>query len=89
MKEEKTLLEIIDKYAGKLEPQQDIRFTEAMDIVKGSVSKMEMVGYAYAYGHMLGSQKRTRRIPVRCIPQMTDERWNELAKTMGKGAAAQ
>lgn len=86
---ENTLLEIIDRYADGMDPQQDIRFTEVMDIIKGSVSKMEIVGYAYTYGHMLGSQPGTRQIPIYSIPQMTDEHWNELAKTMGKGAAAQ
>lgn len=76
------IVDIVECYGMTVDPSEDINFVDAMDIIKGSNSKMEMVGTGYLYGYMRGSQNRgggMRQVPVRNIKQMTDEEWNRLA----------
>lgn len=79
---ENRIVDIVECYGMTVDPSEDINFVDAMDIIKGSNSKMEMVGTGYLYGYMRGSRNRgfTKNIPLYNLKQMTDEEWNELAR---------
>lgn len=81
-----TLMELIEEYGRTVEPQDDIRFTETMDIIKGSGSKSEMVENGYLYGCMCTANGDTRRrVPIYNIRQITDDEWNALAAAQKRG----
>lgn len=73
------IIAIIENYGMLMNPEQDINTSEAIDIIKGSRTKMEIVGNGYLYGYMRGSRERSKKIPVYNLRQMTDEEWNKLA----------
>lgn len=76
------IIDIVKHYGMIVDPDDDINFLDAIDIVLSSHSKMEIAGNSYLYGHMQGNQSAVHRLPVYDLPQISDERWNQLAKTM-------
>lgn len=74
------IMDIVECYGMSVDPKEDINFMDAMDIIKSSQSKMEIVGTGYLYGYMRGSRCGGKNmVPVYNIRQMTDEEWNRRA----------
>lgn len=76
--------QVLETYGSEYEPEEDINFVDAIDIIKGSFSKMEMIHKGYEQGYICGKHSAQKKVPLYNIPQISDERWNELAKTMGR-----
>lgn len=76
----KHIVTIIEAYGMTISPKEDINTSDAMAIIKGSQTKMEMVGNSYLYGYMKGrSSGRSKMVPVLNVRQMTDDEWSALA----------
>ena len=76
----KQIVSIIENYGMLINPEADINMAEAIDIIAGSRTKMEIAGNSYLYGYMRGcSCGGSKMVPVLNLRQMTDEEWNVLA----------
>lgn len=75
------LLERIEAAGMCLEPSEDMKTSEAKQIIRNSRTAMEVAGSSYIYGYMNGAGNNdTIKVPVLNIKMMSDERWNELAR---------
>lgn len=74
-------LQVIEVYGSLFDPEHDITTKEAKEIINSSETKMEIVSNSYLLGFMNESQENTgkRMVPVYDLPQISDERWNQLA----------
>lgn len=75
----------ISRAEEAMEADERLYYQDAMEIIAGSDSRMDAVDNAYMFGYaacMKRADMDRRMVPILNIPQMTDERWNELA---GKG----
>lgn len=76
----KQIVSIIEEYGQLINPKEDISTLEAKEIIRFSLTNMEIVGNSYIYGYMRGtSSSRNKMVPVYSLKQMTDEEWGALA----------
>lgn len=75
-------VQMIEVFGNSLDPKHDITTREAKEIINSSETKMEIVSNSYILGFMNGSQENSgkRMVPVYDLPQISDERWNQLAR---------
>lgn len=77
----KRISSIIDGYGQLIDPREDISTLEAKEIIRFSLTNMEMVGNSYLYGYMRGRKYGGgKMVPIYDLHQMTDEEWEALAK---------
>lgn len=74
-------VQMIEVYGSLFDPEHDITTKEAKEIINSSETKMEIVSNSYLLGFMNGSQENSgkRMVPIYDLPQISDERWNQLA----------
>lgn len=75
-------VQMIEVYGSLFAPEHDITTKEAKEIINSSETKMEIVSNSYILGFMNGSMESAgkRMVPVYDLPQISDERWNQLAR---------
>ena len=75
-------VQMIEVYGSLFDPEYDITTKEAKEIINSSETKMEIVSNSYLLGFMNGSRENAgkRMVPVYDLPQISDERWNQLAR---------
>lgn len=75
-------VKVIEVYGSLFDPKHDITTREAKEIINSSETKMEIVSNSYILGFMNGSAESEgkRMVPVYDLPQISDERWNQLAR---------
>lgn len=59
---------------------ENAKFFEVINTMKGTVSKTEIVEKSYGIG--CEEPSSMTKVPVYNLSQMSDTRWNELAKSM-------
>lgn len=73
-------IEVIEEYGMLMEPKNDMKTAEALAIIRGSRTKMEVAGNSYTYGYMKGVKAGRRMVPVLNVKQISDDEWNEMAR---------
>lgn len=73
-------IEIIQEYGTLMGPAIDMKTPEALSIIRGSRTKMEIAGNSYTYGYMRGKRDSKKMVPVINLKQISDEEWNEMAR---------
>ncbi|NBH19333.1 hypothetical protein D3Z55_18305 [Clostridiaceae bacterium] len=77
----KQIVSIMEECGQLINPREDISTSEAKEIIRFSLTKMEIVGNSYLYGYIKGRRcGNGKRVPVYNLRQMTDDEWNVLAK---------
>ena len=76
-----SLIDKIEEYGINMYCSEDMKCSEAKEIIAGSSSQMEIAGNSYLYGYMRGTRtENVRHVPVLNIKMMSDEEWNRLAR---------
>lgn len=78
----KNIENAINRADEAMNTEERLYYQDAMEIIAGSDSRMDAVDNAYMFGYAASMRRADldrRMVPVLNIPQMTDERWNELA----------
>ena len=77
----KRIVSIIEGCGQLINPKEDISTLEAKEIIRFSLTNMEIVGNSYLYGYMRGRKYGGgKMVPVYNLRQMTDDEWDALAK---------
>ncbi len=77
----KQIVSIMEECGQLINPREDISTSEAKEIIRFSLTKMEIVGNSYLYGYIKGRRYGNgKMVPVYNLRQMTDDEWNVLAK---------
>lgn len=72
-------IEMLEEYGMRIHPENDMKTKEALIIIKGSRTKMEIAGNSYIYGYMQGIKNERKSIPILNLKQISDSEWNEMA----------
>lgn len=76
----KRIVSIIEGYGQLINPKEDINTSKAKEIIRFSLTKMEMVGNSFIYGYMRGASSSGKMVSVYNLRQMTDSEWQSMAK---------
>ncbi len=68
----------INKFEKIADIEEYLKYQDAIEIIAGSKSHVDAVESSYMFGYITAISVG---IPIYDIPQISDERWNELTKT--------
>ena len=72
----KQIVSIMEECGQLINPREDISTSEAKEIIRFSLTKMEIVGNSYLYGYIKGRRYGNgKMVPVYNLRQMTDDEW--------------